>query len=162
MKPKATTEKPNYESIEPKSSDSINSTSSLDSSGSFSLSCVTVRDLAKRNPPRSKSLCNMAPSYNPSELARISERILRTNPALPTSSIRSLSRSQILTLGILALVDFMAFCSMSVMAPFFPREASEKGLTDTQSGLVFSFYALVMFIFSPIFGKAVSNLTIGF
>lgn len=39
------------------------------------------------------------------------------------------------------------------MAPFFPRQASQKGMSETVSGLVFSFYALVMFVSSPLFGK---------
>lgn len=62
-----------------------------------------------------------------------------------------------MTLASLALVDFMSFCSMSIMAPFFPKEATAKGLSDTLTGFVFSFYALVMFITSPIFGKIVSG-----
>lgn len=62
-----------------------------------------------------------------------------------------------MTLAVLALVDFMAFCSMSIMAPFFPREAAEKGLSDTLTGFVFSFFALIMFLTSPIFGKIVSE-----
>lgn len=61
-----------------------------------------------------------------------------------------------MTLASLALVDFISFCSMSIMAPFFPKEASEKQMSNTLSGLVFSFYALVMFITSPVFGKIVS------
>lgn len=48
---------------------------------------------------------------------------------------------------------------MSIMAPFFPREAAEKGLSDTLSGFVFSFYALIVFVTSPIFGKIVSFKT---
>ncbi|KOB73752.1 putative synaptic vesicular amine transporter [Operophtera brumata] len=60
---------------------------------------------------------------------------------------------QRLTLASLALVDFISFCSMSIMAPFFPREGSAKGLSDTMCGMVFSFYAVVMFLTSPIFGK---------
>lgn len=60
-----------------------------------------------------------------------------------------------MTLASLALVDFMSFCSISIMAPFFPKEASQKGLSDTLSGFIFSFYALVMFTTSPIFGKLV-------
>ncbi|XP_068628607.1 MFS-type transporter SLC18B1-like isoform X2 [Battus philenor] len=47
----------------------------------------------------------------------------------------------------------MSFCSMSIMAPFFPREANAKGLSDTMCGMVFSFYAVVMFVTSPLFGK---------
>lgn len=47
---------------------------------------------------------------------------------------------------------------MSILAPFFPNEAAEKGMSDTMVGFVFSFYALVMFLTSPIFGKLVSLL----
>lgn len=65
-----------------------------------------------------------------------------------------------MTLISLALVDFMSFCSMSIMAPFFPREASEKGMSDTLSGFVFSFYAFVMFITSPVFGKIVIHAVV--
>lgn len=103
---------------------------------------------------RSKSLSHIRPEkYTPGEVRRIKERLLRTSSHIQTSDIRGLSRNQKMTLASLALVDFMSFCSMSIMAPFFPREASEKGLSDTMSGFVFSFYALVMFVMSPIFGK---------
>ncbi|KAI4464407.1 mfs-type transporter slc18b1-like protein [Holotrichia oblita] len=39
------------------------------------------------------------------------------------------------------------------MAPFYPREAQLKGMSETLAGLVFSFYAMVVFVSSPIFGK---------
>lgn len=70
-----------------------------------------------------------------------------------TSSIRNLSYQQKLVLTSLVLVDFISFCSMSIMAPFFPKEASEKGMSESLSGLVFGFYALVIFISSPFLGK---------
>lgn len=38
-------------------------------------------------------------------------------------------------------------------------QASRKGVSETISGLVFSFYALVMFVSSPVFGKIVSGVT---
>lgn len=53
----------------------------------------------------------------------------------------------------LSIVEFMSFCSMSIMAPFYPRESSLKGMSASTSGFVFSFYALVMFVSSPPFGK---------
>lgn len=62
---------------------------------------------------------------------------------------------QKLALMSMALVDFMSFCAMSIMAPFFPQESFSKGMSETISGFVFSFYALVMFLSSPIFGKIV-------
>ncbi|XP_074027066.1 MFS-type transporter SLC18B1 isoform X2 [Leptinotarsa decemlineata] len=103
---------------------------------------------------RSKSLSNISQDSMPrGEIRRIRERLLRANSHLVPSTVKSFTRRQKLTLVSIALVDFMSFCSMSIMAPFFPKEASEKGLSDTLSGVVFSFYALVMFISSPFFGK---------
>jgi MFS family permease len=60
---------------------------------------------------------------------------------------------QKLTLTSLALVDFMSYGSMSIMAPFFSRQASQKGMSVTLSSLVFSVYALVVCVSSPAFGK---------
>lgn len=84
-------------------------------------------------------------------------RLVRTQTRLQPGAVRHLSSRQRLTLASLALVDFMSFCSMSVMAPFFPREAAAKGLSETMCGIVFSFYAVVMFLTSPLFGKFVSS-----
>lgn len=39
----------------------------------------------------------------------------------------------------------------------FYSQASQKGVSETVSGLVFSFYALIMFVSSPLFGKIVSG-----
>lgn len=57
----------------------------------------------------------------------------------------------------LATVEFTSYCSMSIMAPFYPREAQLKGMSETLAGLVFSFYAMVVFVSSPVFGKLVSK-----
>ncbi|KAF2882673.1 hypothetical protein ILUMI_23497 [Ignelater luminosus] len=108
----------------------------------------------KRKFSRSRSLAHLAvDSYTPGEIRRIRERLLRTNSRIERSFLQTLDKSQRMTLLLLAFVDFMCFCSMSIMAPFFPREAAEKGLSDTLSGFVFSFYALIMFMMSPIVGK---------
>ncbi|XP_035430098.1 MFS-type transporter SLC18B1 [Spodoptera frugiperda] len=88
-----------------------------------------------------------------SEIIILRERLVRTQARLQPGAVRHLSSRQRLTLASLALVDFMSFCSMSVMAPFFPREAAAKGLSETMCGIVFSFYAVVMFLTSPLFGK---------
>ncbi|KAK3913393.1 MFS-type transporter SLC18B1 [Frankliniella fusca] len=76
-----------------------------------------------------------------------------------TTSIRNFSYQQKLALTSLVLVDFISFCSMSIMAPFFPKEASLKGMSESLSGLVFGFYALVIFISSPFFGKIVGIIS---
>ncbi|XP_063393718.1 MFS-type transporter SLC18B1-like [Cydia fagiglandana] len=88
-----------------------------------------------------------------SDIRILRERLVRTQTRPRPSAMRRLTRRQRLTLASLALVDFMSFCSISVMAPFFPGEAKAKGLSDTVCGFVFSFYAIVMFITSPFMGK---------
>lgn len=100
--------------------------------------------------------------YSPAEIHRIRERLVRQHAPPQPSQLRLFTRKQKLTLTSLALVDFMSFCSMSIMAPFFPREASQKGMNDLTSGFVFSFYAFIMFISSPVFGKIVSVIIVSY
>ncbi|CAN7998282.1 unnamed protein product [Ixodes hexagonus] len=78
-----------------------------------------------------------------------------------------LNKSQKLTLFCLCLVNFTSYLSYSVIAPFYPQEAtiimssfqaSRKGMREAVSGFVFSVYALTMMVFSPIFGKLVPIL----
>ncbi|XP_045761273.1 MFS-type transporter SLC18B1-like [Maniola jurtina] len=102
---------------------------------------------------RARSWSGGPPDDGASEIRILRERLVRTQAKLRPGAVRHLSRHQRFTLASLALVDFMSFCSMSIMAPFFPREATEKGLSETMCGIVFSFYAVVMFITSPFFGK---------
>lgn len=135
-----------------------NSTECSYSSGSFSLSYSSV-GRGERKVERCKSLPHILPdSYTHSDIGRIKERLLRTNSKVEPSVIKTFTKTQKLTLASLALADFIGFCSMSIMAPFFPREATEKGLSETMSGFVFSFYALVVFLTSPIFGKILPAL----
>ncbi|XP_049855808.1 MFS-type transporter SLC18B1-like [Schistocerca gregaria] len=103
---------------------------------------------------RSQSLSTFQQvKYTAGEIRCIRDRLLLAHKSSRSGSLRNFTRMQKLTLTSLALVDFTSFCSMSIMAPFFPKEAAQKGMSDTISGLVFSFYALVMFISSPVFGK---------
>lgn len=99
-----------------------------------------------------------------SQVDKLSSQILLENFyfffSTKKSEKKKFTLKQKVALVSLALVDFMCYCSMSIMAPFFPREASVKGMSDTVSGFVFSFYALVMFVSSPVFGKIVSNFTV--
>ena len=72
---------------------------------------------------RSQSLpaCQLN-KYSAAELRRIRERLLRTQRHPEPGPVRHFSRTQKLALTSLALVDFISFCSMSIMAPFFPKE----------------------------------------
>ncbi|CAH0557000.1 unnamed protein product [Brassicogethes aeneus] len=69
---------------------------------------------------------------------------------------------QKIALVMLAGADFMCFCSMSIMAPFYPQEAANKGMTESMAGFVFGYYALVVFLTSPIFGKILPKIGVKF
>ncbi|XP_014681777.1 PREDICTED: MFS-type transporter SLC18B1-like [Priapulus caudatus] len=74
------------------------------------------------------------------------------------TSFFSMDRTAKLTLLSLAVVDFTAYLSMSIIAPFFPKTANEKGMSDTVSGFVFGIYALVMFLGCPIIGMLLPRI----
>ncbi|KAJ8920986.1 hypothetical protein NQ315_015781 [Exocentrus adspersus] len=69
---------------------------------------------------------------------------------------------QKVALMMLGAADFMSFCSMSIMAPFYPQEAANKGMTESMAGYIFGFYALVVFVSSPVFGKVLPKLGVKF
>ncbi|XP_022122887.2 MFS-type transporter SLC18B1 [Pieris rapae] len=102
------------------------------------------------------------PDDSASKIRILRERLVRTQTKVRPGAIRNFTRSQRLTLFSLAIVDFMSFCSMSIMAPFFPREATVKGLSNTMCGIVFSFYAVIMFLTSPFFGKYLPTIGVKF
>lgn len=60
--------------------------------------------------------------YSVGEIRRIRERLLRTQRHPEPGRVKQFTRTQKLALSSLALVDFISFCSMSIMAPFFPRQ----------------------------------------
>ncbi|KFM69104.1 MFS-type transporter, partial [Stegodyphus mimosarum] len=59
----------------------------------------------------------------------------------------------------LVYANFWMAASVSLQAPFFPREAELKGATPTQYGLVFGIFELVVIIMSPIYGKLIPTVT---
>lgn len=65
------------------------------------------------------------------------------------------SKSQRHTLACILMVGFASFATMALIGPFFPKKATEMGLSDEQSGLTFSIYAIASVIFSPIMGRLV-------
>jgi len=103
-------------------------------------------------------------------LAASSEEYLRGNgyvetQPLPDSvhsvhaslSIRTLSQRQHLILGCLAMAELTSQMCLSIMAPFFPSEANEKGVSNTLSGWIFAVFALVQFAISPLFGRVIPH-----
>nr|XP_027235833.1 MFS-type transporter SLC18B1-like [Penaeus vannamei] len=75
------------------------------------------------------------------------------NEMLPPNRLFKFSTEQIMILISMLLVDFSSFASMSIMAPFFPQQVDQRGLSPTVDGIIFSVYALVIVLVSPTIGK---------
>jgi len=73
-------------------------------------------------------------------------------------SIHTLSRRQHLILGCLAVAELTSQMCLSIMAPFFPSEATDKGVSSTLSGWIFAVFALIQFAISPLFGRLIPHL----
>ncbi|CAI5456359.1 unnamed protein product [Caenorhabditis angaria] len=71
---------------------------------------------------------------------------------------RSMSYREIVTLIMLCLANLCSTVAFSCIAPFYPTEANEKNLTETEIGIVFGVFEFTMFIVSPIFGKYIIKI----
>ena len=79
------------------------------------------------------------------------------NPEIVKTPYPSTARQR----GMLATILFLLFvslCADTMLFPFFPKIAVEKGLSSIQIGAVFSSYELARFVFSPVFGSLVSKI----
>merc|ERR1719369_1932318 len=63
------------------------------------------------------------------------------------------SRIRFLSLIILGFSSFLAGCTLSILAPFYSKEAADHGISVTASGTVFASVFVLQIIFTPIFGK---------
>ncbi|XP_035210333.1 MFS-type transporter SLC18B1-like isoform X2 [Stegodyphus dumicola] len=97
-----------------------------------------------------------SPSSSSQPISRTQQRILSVSSDVPKKSRFTAEQKWIAFC--LCLVDFTAFLSMSIIAPFFPQEAASKGMREAVSGFVFSIYALVIMISSPVFGKILPHV----
>lgn len=60
---------------------------------------------------------------------------------------------QSITVGTLAIANLCSMVAFSCIAPFYPAEAKEKGLTESEIGIIFGIFELVVCIVSLILGK---------
>ena len=58
-----------------------------------------------------------------------------------------------LALMVLGFSIFLAGCTLSILAPFYTKEAEDHGMSVTSSGLVFASAFLLQIVSTPIFGK---------
>ncbi|KAK6062115.1 transporter, major facilitator family protein [Cooperia oncophora] len=69
------------------------------------------------------------------------------------ASFAALSSKEWITVVMLALANLCSTVAFSCIAPFYPDEAKKKGMTESQTGIVFGIFELVMFVMAPIFGR---------
>ena len=65
---------------------------------------------------------------------------------------------QLMMIFMMLSLQFLALCSDTVIYPFFPAVAFDRGITNTQIGVVFSSYDFARFVASPVFGSLVSYI----
>ena len=59
---------------------------------------------------------------------------------------------------VLSFAAFLAGIAGSLQAPFYPKEAENKGVNEAQVGIVFALYHFTIFTTSPFFGRNVTKL----
>ncbi|KHJ77952.1 hypothetical protein OESDEN_04393 [Oesophagostomum dentatum] len=74
------------------------------------------------------------------------------------ASFSNLSSKEWVTVVMLALANLCSTVAFSCIAPFYPDEARKKGMSESQTGIVFGIFELVMFITAPIFGKYMTTI----
>jgi len=72
--------------------------------------------------------------------------------------LKKLRECRGLSVGIICLSSFLCGCSLSILSPFYTKEAETHGLSVTASGLVFASVFFVQIIFTPIFGAFLQRI----
>ena len=60
---------------------------------------------------------------------------------------------RLLSLAVLGSSIFLAGCTLSILAPFYTKEAEDHGLSVTSSGTVFASAFILQIVSTPVFGK---------
>lgn len=63
------------------------------------------------------------------------------------------SKVRFFSLIILGFSSFLAGCTLSILAPFYSKEAEDHGISVTASATVFASVFVLQIIFTPVFGK---------
>jgi len=61
-------------------------------------------------------------------------------------------------LGILALSELLGGMTYSLLSPFYTKEATRKGVSVTETGIVYGSVFFTTIVFSPIFGKYIERI----
>ena len=66
----------------------------------------------------------------------------------------------VINLVLICWAVFITGVSLTLITPFYPTEALAKGVSVTQTGVVLSTVFIAAIVFTPIFGKERTSLTI--
>ncbi|TRY71976.1 hypothetical protein TCAL_12664 [Tigriopus californicus] len=105
--------------------------------------------------PSSSSASNPITSTNANEIVE------PNNNEVEIKTARSCCSGQWQTwinLSILALTELLGGFTFSLLAPFYTNEATGKGLSVTETGLVYGSVFITSIIFAPIFGKYIEKI----
>ena len=104
------------------------------------------------------NLINEVPHYDHESLDNnddvVDTSINNENMAIFGKSF-NITRKQFSVISLLSIFYLLSNAYYSLMAPFLPSEALKKGISQTQVGMIFGVYELVVLVLSPIFGKYV-------
>ena len=62
------------------------------------------------------------------------------------------------TFGILAVTQLLRGMNDSLMSPFYSKEAVQRGMSITETGVIYSCRYLVIILSSPLFGKNIERI----
>lgn len=93
---------------------------------------------------------------------QIEDRLVEDQKSSELEKRTNLSKSQIITIVLLSFFFFLTSSYYSLLAPFLPQEAIKKGMSQTQIGIIFGVYQLILLVLSPIFGKYLDVIGIRF
>jgi len=74
------------------------------------------------------------------------------------NGLLSMNKRKLLNIIIICWADFAVGLSLSIMAPFYPRETLDRGVSVTVSGIVLSAIYLANVILTPLCGKYLEKL----
>ena len=79
-------------------------------------------------------------------------------PLLESKETQLSKNKQKTVLIVVLCLQFLTFCTDTIIFAFFPSVAKKKGLNNTEIGGIFSSFAVAKCIAAPIFGSLVRNV----
>jgi cyanate permease len=77
---------------------------------------------------------------------QIEDRLVEDQKSSELKNRTNLSKSQIITIVLLSFFFFLTSSYYSLLAPFLPQEAIKKGMSQTQIGIIFGVYQLILLV----------------